>query len=406
MAIIALLDWDLCRWRQPTVFSLELMKLAYYHKVKERDIVQMITAYNTEKVSKLYIWKDYEDYSYPELIMKDPKVQWGGLALSNGIYSALPPEIENCPADTSIYEPLFKYYKRTSNAKQIHKNMLKAYHLRLSLDGKTVNVDWEKQLSSVTGRVQHVILHDKDIINVRDAYSAISYIGNKYGRKNVRLGFKFPVNITNPEDLVIWGDLTKSTDLANLNLYDIMPDEVIENISINKQQFTYVINRRFWTYEKFLKEIPRILLQGMFLSKWAITISLKVEKDFILEEEWLQCIEMLNNYFRSCVLYRNRLVFCGFTYCKYCYGKLQEPEKINLFKFLKDKQPEFFDLLYGTEYVSFENNKFIPHMYTWGEIEKGGGYGGYYYQQGKIEKNQPVQLNYADFILPEQLYLE
>ena len=79
MAVIGLLDWDLTRWKQPTVFNLELMKLAYYHKVILRDVVQMEQKFDSSMCTKVFIQKDYEDYDYPQHITADPKVLWRGL---------------------------------------------------------------------------------------------------------------------------------------------------------------------------------------------------------------------------------------------------------------------------------------------------------------------------------------
>ena len=383
------------------------MKLAYYHKVKKRDIVQMALDFNPDPVSKIYIQKDYEDFLYPAEIVEHPKTSINGLAITNQVYHPMEDAIENGRADTTIYEDLFKYYKKTTESKQNFRNLLNACHLRISLDGTTINNKWDSQLLESTGLVRHVILHDRDVTKVREASPLIDYIGSYYKRKNVRLGFKFPVKLYTNEDVLTWGQLAKTPNISNLEMYDLIDDEVLENISLSKQRLTYVINNQYWTLEKFRDELHHIFLQGMFLSRWATTILLKIDNDFPMKHEFQPIVDFFNSYLKSCVQYRDTLIFSGFTYCKYCYLPLQREEKINFFHFIQDYFPEFFDYLYRVEYVTFENNKFIPHLYSWDEIEAGGGYGGFYYRQKKKNEAKKRINNYSyDLILPDYLYLE
>lgn len=406
MAIIGLLDWDLVRWKQPTVFNLELMKLAYYHKVNLRDIVQMEAAFDSSMCSQVFIQKDYEDYDYPEVITNDPKVVWRGLALSNGIYKPLPLEIEQCPADTTIYNNFFKYYKKTPEANQVYKNLINASHLRLTLDGKNLFPGWENQLPPPDNKVKHIIFHDKELHAIPDLSDVIRDLGNDYGRKNVRVGFKFPLIIKTADELWDWGRLTKTPSISNFNLYTLMPDELMDQLTPYRQQLTYYISSAYWTRETFIDSLPKIFLQAIYLSSHNIIISLKIDKEFLLEEQWYNFIDLFNSYIKSCAYYRYYLVYCCFTYCKHAYERLSKEEKIELFYFIKTQQPELFELLYSAEYALYEKGKIIPHMYTQKEIIQGGGYGGYFYQRANSRKNKPEQVNYADLIQPDSIYLE
>ena len=57
MSIIGLLDWDLLKWRQPTCFNLELMKLSTYYKNYSHDIVIMANDFDLSRYSKIFIQK-------------------------------------------------------------------------------------------------------------------------------------------------------------------------------------------------------------------------------------------------------------------------------------------------------------------------------------------------------------
>lgn len=405
--ILGLLDWSLIRWKQPTVFSLDLMKLAHYHKKDKKDIVKMLFEYEQEQTDRIIISKDYEDWEYPELIMQDPKVEYKGLAISEGNYVSLGEDIENRPADTSIYEDMFKYYRRTSEAKALFKNMLNATHMRISLDGETVNSYWKTQLKPKTGRVQHVILHDKNIVAIKGAEGIAQELDSYYGRNKVRLGFKFPIQIENDEELRVWGQLTKSTGISNIALMDMISDAVLDEVSLFKQQFTYEIAPPRWNKKKMIYDLPNIFMQGRYLSKWGIPLQLRFSEKLRLEDYWTQFELLFNDYMRASTAYRNSLVFSLFVFTKYIYLGLQREEKIQLFRILKEEIPELFELAYHLEYVSFDGHEFTPHLYTWKEVSDFGGYGGYYYREGKKqeEKEMLSQYNYANVVTPEYLYL-
>lgn len=406
MAVIGLLDWDLTRWKQPTVFNLELMKLAYYHKVLLRDIVQMEYKFSSEMCSQVFIQKDYEDFEYPPFITSDPKVTWRGLALSDGVYSPLPLEIEQCPADTSIYEGFAKYYKRTQDSQRVYKSLMSACHLRLTLDGEHPFEGWEKQIDKEKESLKYLVFHDKNLRAIESVSKIIKDVANYYGRSNLKFGFKFPLSIQSPDDLWDWGRLAKITGLSNANLYTLMPDQLLDQITPFKQTLTYYIKSPEWTAKTFIDSLSKIFIQAMFLSSHNITLLLKFDRDFIIDQRWHQFVEMFNSYIESCVIYRHRLVYCCFTYCKYCYDKLVKEEKIELFNFIKQQNSELFDFLYGLEYATFENGIFVPHMYTSQEFAQGGGYGGYFYKRANKGKNQSEQFNYAEIIQPDRVYLE
>lgn len=406
MAIIGLLDWDLTRWQTPTVFNLELMKLAYYHKTRLRDVVQMERHFNSQMCSKVYIQKDYEDFIYPEFITNDPKVTWRGLALTDGLYVPMAPEIECCPADTSIYRTLEPLYAKTKVGKQIFKNLTQACHVRLSLDGQHVFEDWEKQLLGGYENVRQIIFHDKNFSPNTEMRSALAYIAAKYGRKNVRIGSKFPVPLFNSDELLIWGQYPKAQHINNVLLMKLMSDEAIYQVRDAQQQLTYFIQEPEWTSKTFIEALPKIFMQAIFLSKFGSQILLKIDKNFPIEEEWKEMVKLYNSYIRSAVNYRDKLNFCCFVYCKYCYYALTRENKIALFRYIQEHNPELFDLFYNMELVRYENKHFVPHMYTYGEFQRGGGPGGFVYRYRNQNKNRPEHFNYAEIIQPEYLYLE
>lgn len=401
-----MLDWDLTRWKQPTVFNLELMKLAHYHKVHMRDIVQMEHKFDSSKCTQVFIQKDYEDFEYPSFITSDPKVVWRGLALTNGIYKPMNLEIEQCPADVSIYTNFEKYYRRSTDSKRIYRALMSASHLRLTLDGSNPFPGWEKQLTLNDKKIKHIIFHDKDLKTVNKISKIIREIGNEYGRNNFKVGFKFPLLIESQDEFWDWARLSKTYGVSNFNLCTLIPDKLIDQITPYRQYLTYFISSSHWSMKTFIEALPKIFLQAMFLSSYGTTVLLKIDKNFIIDEKWRQFVNLFNSYIRSSVAYRYQLVYCCFTYCKHSYDKLTKEEKIDLFYFIKQECPDLFDLLYGLEYATYDDGIITPHMYTRKEIIQGGGYGGFFYQRANKNKNQPEQFNYAELVQPESVYIE
>lgn len=372
---MAYFDWDLTQWRTPVIFNLELMKLSTYNKVVLKNIVQMEHFFQSEECTKVYIQKDYEDFLYPSEIISDPKVIWGGLALSEGKYSPMPIEIEQSIADVSIYEKMKKYYNSTNNWQRLFKIMMNAQHLRLSLENNIIFNNCENQLSLSDKKTSHIIFHDKNITEIKDSNNYIRYLGAHYGKKRVYYGFKFPLIIQNDKEFEDWGTLPKIQEMSALILDYIVSDEILDRISLVKQQIVYRFSSKKWTKEKIIDNLSKILLQGIFLSNYSIILLLKIDRSLSLPNELQNMIVMLNSYFSSITAYRTRAQFNVFTFCKFVYTRISRENKIEMFKFFKDNNSDFFDLLYYADGVKFTNNHIVPIHYTTQEILSKGGYG-------------------------------
>lgn len=407
MAIIGLLDWDLTKWRSPTIFNLELMKLSYYHKVIANDFVQMEQEYSSEKVTKVYVRKDYEDFEYPSEITSNPKTVWGGLALSKGIYQPLPLEIEQCPADTSIYENFFKYYKFIHEARKIFKRMMSGHHIRLTLDGINLIPNWEKQIinDGKKERTSSIIIHDKDLKESKQIFDVIKWLSKTYGWINVRLGFKFPVIINTEEALYNWGTLIKIPSLSNLNICTDISDEMLYTVTGVKQRFSYYFDEKY-TEDEIWEKLPRIFLQSLYACYHGSITQITYSRNLIISNELFEVINFLNAFFAITHNYKNKITFCGFSYCKYCYELWSNMNKIYYFNYIKEKSPELFDLLYDAEYVEYKDKKFYPKHFTYTEIYIGGNYGLKYTKARIKGEIGPEQVNYAEIVRPEYLYIE
>ena len=369
MAVIGMLDWDLTRWKQPIMFNIDLMKMSYYHKYILRDVVQMEKHYSSDMCAKVYIRKDYEDYEYPGDIVEDTKAEWGGVALQGGQFIPLPEEIERCPADTDIYSGMGKYYQKNSHLKASYNLMIKGQHIRLSRDEKTVYPDWRKQINWELSQehCQYFFVHDRAVGKIEGALEAIKEIQEHYPK--LRIGFKHPVDCTK-ETMDDWLSFVKISDFCSFVFTDILPESFLEELPQIRQQFILRVDSQSWTKEKFISSLPIFLKQGIFLSSKTVTFLLDVEKNFLEEEEWIDFFRFFNEYMKSCVVFRNRMLHNPFIYCKYCYFRITNTEKTKLFYFIRNQNKQLFDLLYRVEYVTIENGQLVDHAYSQSEYQK------------------------------------
>lgn len=407
MSIIGLLDWDLTKWRTPTVFNLELMKIAAYHKNKLHDIVQMERKFSSIECSKVYVQKDYEDYIYPKELTSDPKVIYGGLALSDGKYVPLPDDIEKCKADTSIYTNMFRYYSGVYEDARVYRSMMEGAHIRLSLDGKTISPFFEVNLPKGGRKVRNVIFHDKDLFQINDAYDVLTDLDRFYGATNLRIGFKFPPIITNKDDFIRWAQFKKTININNIYVTEIMDTADLQKLFSNSQKITYYFRAQEWEKDKMIEALTTVFLQALFLSENNVTILLKIESSLDMNGFWRTFADIFNCYMLSRKVYRNRLIVSCHTFTKMCYHKISRERKIELFKFIKQANPILFDYLYTGEYTVMEKNKLEAYTYTFKQMERGGGtIHGYFNPRNDPGEDKPEQLDYSEFIQPFEVYVE
>lgn len=350
MASYGVLDWDLTQWQQPTIFNLELMKLAKYYR-QQRHLVKMLHKFNDELYSKVIIRKDYEDDNYPPHIFNNPKTDAGGLVFSNGLYSALPEEIEIVLADTSLYSPMYRYY-RTAN---YYTNLMRAVHLRLSLDNKTIWKDWKKQIS--LERTHYIgkgfIFHDVDITSLPNVLETLTSIEEEYNIEAFYYGFKFPIIIRDEEEFIKWSELKILREFHTFYLATLISDELFAATTNLAKKYEYTLTPELFTNENLVS----LFKQGVFLRNRRSSLLLKIEDPTLYNEYDLQLIELLNHYFvfktqekeySTAPLY----VLAGW------WGNYLKYDMFQLFEYIRKNNYELFRLFYECVDVTLENGIF------------------------------------------------
>lgn len=286
-------------------FNLELMKMATYYK-KNKEIVSLSPSFSPYHYQHFIYRKDYLDDLVHDVVSY-PNIIYGGRAFNPSKYVPLDLEIEKCKPDTTIYRKISGNFAQTHKLREAYNVMRKAEHVRLSLDGKNIWPDFEKQLKR-EDKTAGILFHDYDLGKIKDAPLAIKEILKWYsrGRSGKRIGMKFPLQINNNEE-----QLLEWAEIKPFNIYhSIQYNGLLSYPGLRKflflsygtsmaRQFTYHITA-YTTYDKFIKEdINYLFRQISYLRREGVKMSLKYDKEFFEDERWYDVVDMINAYYAT-----------------------------------------------------------------------------------------------------------
>ena len=139
----ALIDQDCLSNRKDFFFDLDIMKLASYYRSKKEITKLLLLPSEYYQYTRTYFIKNRFDYKLFNTIFKDPRITYRGYAFSASQYEPMEQDIEDSPADISIYDTYLKFNKDLADrriSKIMSTQIASAIHTRFSTDGKTCNV--------------------------------------------------------------------------------------------------------------------------------------------------------------------------------------------------------------------------------------------------------------------------
>ena len=296
MGTVLLYDYDYFHY--PSVIpNLECAKLAAWRK-KKRDIVVFNNNFVPSMYTKTYFRKDYDDGIYDQAILS-PTVEYGGRAFSSR-YKAFPLDMEKIDPDFGIYDKYRLLYNSTKRGQEYLKTILYATHVRLSLDGKTLEAFPFDRM-----RPAHpsLIFHDYDIAAVDGAFDLLMEVcdsrpsGLKY-----RIGNKFPINVYNYDDLLKWLQLVSMGQCFYLQYNGVLTDEEIIDLVgrplLGLRQLVYNFTYNCPSEDLFLVMVlPQIYKQALFLRSCNKKILLNIDTDFFKTPELLNLMKLIDCYY-------------------------------------------------------------------------------------------------------------
>jgi len=366
-----LYDGDMMYYPKVPFFNLELMKIASYYK-KKKEIVVLNEKYRPNMYSHFIVRQDY-----PIRVKYPPynNVQFGGRAFDGGKYQPLPLEIEATRPDRGIYDFFLKRIDNNVNRSNFN-NQKRAEHVRLSLDGKTIWKDFDKQL--INSNSKGIIFHDYNLGVINGAKDFIKELLPLINEKPSyqQLGMKFPTVLDKEEEFVDWLSFKHLGNLYSLQLnkypskliYD--PLEELNNQSIYTITQTIVDISKEYDYDTFITTgIVEIYKRIQDLRMRAIVFPLIFDRDFFIDKEWLDVAELLQIYCHSLSNqisrhpeYKKEKMFTDtlFKFVKRNTRKrifpvidIERQKCLEIFDFVRSQNYELFKLFY--EYIGEKN---------------------------------------------------
>ncbi len=337
------------KYKQP-VFNLELMKLATYYKQK-RDIVKLAPVLDPYKYTKFIFRKDWDDGDYPKEIFLD-NVTYGGRAFG-GEYKPLDLDIERAVPDTYLYQAFSKEFHGMQLS---YFNMMQnSAHIRLSLDGKTIWKDYTKSLA-FTNKTHSFFFHDYDLNKIKNSAEEIKQIIESDGSKISRfIGMKFPVQVSNGNDLARWLTLPGAQIYYSIQYNGLMDDETfkifLNGSKIQSRNLDYIVTASLSGEDDFIKNgLPIIYKQLLISQMHKKRILLKYEDDFFQDKRWEDLIEYLNEYNKADVTRRSKVSKTLFYYTSHILDKqsMYKP------RFSRDYIAELFEMVREKNYDVFK----------------------------------------------------
>ena len=284
------------------------MKLSAYYK-KKNQIVVLAPKFEPERNQKFIMRKDYNDGYFPPKMNSYSNLEYGGYAFTDDVYVPLPPEIEKCKPDTSIYTKMEKPFllHGDDSRKRIFKTQMEAEHGRLSLDGKTIWGDYMRQFKFLPA-ARHLILHDRDIGAIDNSFDEVQRILSKARTDGwaTKVGMKFPVNIYKGEDLLKWARLNPDHTFFSLKYNGIVDDDAWDQYILQCRQRAAYYNLEYWITEGGITQeelcgdgLRRILRQVIISRSKKVNFLLRYTEDFFFDPMWEKVIKLLQFYLTS-----------------------------------------------------------------------------------------------------------
>ena len=365
---IGLYDADFFTYHQ-TIFNLEIMKLATYFK-KKREITIMAPSFIPERYSHFYYRKDFNDGHFPTNLNQFDNVKYGGFAFSNNRYIALPPEVEQCAPDVSVYDRYKDIFIEDNKGKRISFNtQMRGLHCRLSLDGISIWDKFEKQIPRGS-RARVLLLHDFNLANIEGATDTIHYLMKKYSvSESVRMSLcnKFPIKSSDFNEFIKWMDFIFASIYFNIQFNGMLEDEQIVEITskINpSNSFNIFYNPVPASSDKndFLeKDLLKIFKQVLFLYRNQKQFLLIYNDSFQIPQEIKNLFNLFTIYGRSGITPPTSLFYFvkGLrTKKKFQSDIINLDEAIEVFSYVQQNYPELFKLFYEASGAELKGGEF------------------------------------------------
>ena len=377
---ISIFDYDYFTYSN-VIPSLECAKLLAYFRA-HNQIAVLSPNFNAAAYTKCYVQKNYDDGNDASAFLL-PNVEYGGRFFTGEEYSPLPLEIEYTHPNMHAYES-FDHYFGTDNTSAAHfRTIISGLHGRISLDGHTID---EKLIdtSKVESRTKTLILHDYDLSKIPESYDYIKELSHcKFVKAQndftyLKMGNKFPIQMTTPDQFEHWATLQRKGDFYNFQYNGIMPDEFVATLP-KYDKLPLLIDylpASLFTKNDFLEnDLRQIFIQVLFLRRNNVKILLNYEDSFDIPQEIRTLFTLFNHfvnytipaeYFDGRNKYQTFHSFCKFVPTiewrnSYFIGRrfrASRDETIDAFQYVREQCYDLFKMFYNWADVTYQGGEF------------------------------------------------
>lgn len=301
--IIGMYDGDFVYLKRK-VPNLELMKISAYHKHRNRIVVLSRGLY-PERFTALVYRKDFDTGGFPSSLFRYDNIKYGGFAFSGGAYLPLGDDIEKTKPDTSIYtDYAIPFGSLVRKRDTVQGGILRAAHLRLSLDGRTVNPQFMKAVDLDAAKDSNLMfLHDYNLNDIEYSQKAIRYLLERVDVRNGGLlSSKFPVRVDSEENFLKWLDFNLRGTSFPMQYNGLISDEIFNSLITeypvkNIEQLIYVPTTGcFDENDLIINRLSQIFRQVLFSRMHRRKILLKCDGDFQYHREWVLFFNLLTRF--------------------------------------------------------------------------------------------------------------
>ena len=351
-----LYDADLPYYPIP-FYNLELMKLSSYYK-RKREIVGLAPNFSPHLYNNFIVRQDF--YNPYMQSWKGTNVEFGGRAFDGDVYKPLPLEIERMKPDISLYSRLEPKAVKGYSVNALN-TMRRAEHIRLSLDGKTIWDNFEKQFRH-DSNAYGVIFHDYNLNDVEGARALIGesltdWRPHPLGR---RIGTKYPIVVDNKQDLISWLQLQPMGTYFSLVHKGLIDESYIPELVEVSQQSYAIKQTSVEIIDLSIETIPRIFRNIINLRSNRLYFPLIYNENALISSDWIMVMRLINRYNQHLITTADSQFFkytepfeTLYSYCKAAIKQYQIKEPLltkesiqSIFQFVRENNYDLFKDFY------------------------------------------------------------
>ena len=322
--------------------------------------------------TKTFVRKDYDDGLFDKKLLL-PNVEYGGRAFSEK-YKPFDLEIERIEPDFSIYEKYKQMYGSRAIDQRELKTILNATHVRLSLDGKTLEPFPFERLQPYH---PSVIFHDYNITNVPGAFDLLLEVSqSRPSGLAYRIGNKFPIEIYDYQEFRKWLKLPPMGSCFYLKYNGLLTEEeiidLVDKPILGLRQVIYNFTYGCADEDHFIVDVlPQIYKQVLFLRSCEKKIVLNIDTDFFKTRELLNLMKLIDCYYgrsRNQWIRPQKTTLYGYCAWKrraylevepWIHFKVSLEEMRESFQYIRKRNYELFDMFYSIPNIISKGGKLV-----------------------------------------------